>query len=176
MRASTMKAPPTRRPNRRSPAVEPSGMEELEKSVDERGERRALAEHDQRPEEHQDEHDRTEPPLLSDPHEGPELANQRHNSGTCHPRSLSTVRENCQRFDAVPTDSFSATARSTRWSLSAVAFARPSWTEVGDAEAERFRAGGHRGPVGSFEVSQHDGAGHVLRDLCKDEAIQRSKT
>src|ERR1051325_7837926 len=54
----------------------------LEQGVDEGGDGGALAEHDQRPEERQDDDDRAEPPLLAHAHEGPELAEQGNYAGT----------------------------------------------------------------------------------------------
>src|SRR5581483_10920197 len=82
---STRNMPPTVNPNRRSCADDaPAIGRGLEQRVDERGDRRALAEHDQRAEEREHEHDRPEPPLLAHAHEGPELTQKRHDGRTRH--------------------------------------------------------------------------------------------
>src|SRR5437773_2617746 len=62
----------------------PSWERRSEERVDERRDGGALREHDERAEEREHEHDRTEPPLLADPHEGPELTDQREDTRTCH--------------------------------------------------------------------------------------------
>src|SRR6059036_3883697 len=58
----------------------------LEQRVDEGGDRRTLAEHDQRAKKREHDDDRTEPPLLAHAHEGPELAEQGNHAGTRHDR------------------------------------------------------------------------------------------
>src|SRR6185295_503724 len=92
-----------------------------------RGERRPLAEDQQRSEEREDEHDGPEPPLLADPHERPELSDEGYYAAACHARFLSSLGltawlEGCQAWNAPTRAGYGVTQLRATAPLGAIAF------------------------------------------------------